>query len=589
MNLIRLARRHVPPDRAVDTLDVILEVLLYPDDTGEAGEVLARALEPGARDALVADLRRSTAMVPRSGPGSEMSARLRRCHDAWTAEADRQREPAGSVLIVQTILERDEEIQRVLARHDIDRRALLERLDHLGRRDFATSGVHADSWDDVAAVEIAREIVRPGRESPYHRYAALQSHAVNHALNLLCEHLHEYALVVCAGRRGTLVENIETVLADRYASHTPFLWGQTALNSFKSVRTLDVRELLGREEIDGEVDRVHVPAVRILRAALRQALAESAILLVDHLEVLMDGSPQPTSHTREAMRKQIANRGATCVLGIYHVRPAESNVDALGAAKLGQMNVKAALIAPYVLEETQELLTSFCYPRWQADGFTFTGDAFAGALDLAADFPLDDEPIALPGIALLLAERTIETAREGHDRQRATAKHALSVLERRRHQPRDKSREKSPGRHKNGQEGSGVQVTPVANTAAGNRATEVRMRAAYDDIKRLIATLDGRAPQRQGGWWFVSGLFAAEPSPDPSEGKHTNGKHANGRSMIELTGAHLKAQLLCDYDESVSGAALGVAGAGTTDSPKGHPPEFGLGRRPSDGRRAATA
>lgn len=280
----------------------------------------------------------------------------------------------------------------------------------------ATVGQQGGAGDDEAIrAEIAR-LVRFVEPSRGRSYAKLHAFDVNVFLDLLAESRQYGRVPVIAGRAGTHASNLPQLIADRIAQSCVFEGKQAVLNIYRGLFKLDVAELCDLAAMPGKPD-----PQKVLGAVLREFAGSCWLLLVDHVEVLYNGSK-----LSDGLRDLLFGRFDAPVFGRFHL--AGDEAFAALAARFGP-KVALAVTPPTRADETSELIWRYFLPQWEMDGFTFTRDAFGGLLALEPGIVTGGYRTALPYLAIEIAEDAVQTVRDGDTSIRTAARRAISAIE----------------------------------------------------------------------------------------------------------------------------------------------------------------
>jgi hypothetical protein len=225
-------------------------------------------------------------------------------------------------------------------------------------------------------------------------------------------------IAVMIGMRGTVIERIEWVLADYLigAGWKPQPRYRTVLHlSLDSVRWL--ADVYGTVRIARDV----------LQATLERATAESAILVLDHLEVLDEDQPVANS-----MKAALTNPSGALVLALYweneHGGARRSGILSLANAR---WQIPAE---PYPPERTHGTIFDHIARYWQDNyRYAFEGDAFDSVINLEPLVWVGANPprrMTLPYLPIFMGTDAIETAMQGGAAVESLARRALAALAR---------------------------------------------------------------------------------------------------------------------------------------------------------------
>lgn len=268
--------------------------------------------------------------------------------------------------------------------------------------------------DEAVRTEIQR-LIRHIEPSHGYSYAKVHALDVTVFLDLLAESLHHGPVPVVAGRAGSHASKLPQVLADRMAQSFRFEGKQGPLNSCSWLYAIDVAELRDLASISGKPE-----PQKVLDEILRAFTASSSLLMVDHVEVLFGGSK-----VEESLRALFIDRGDVPVFGRYHLSASDSTADL--AARVGS---KVAIVSTRAATavETRELIARFFVPQWELDGFSFTKNAFEGLFALEPGLWMGTEQIALPYLAVDIAQDAIQGVRDGDVSVLTAARRAIAAI-----------------------------------------------------------------------------------------------------------------------------------------------------------------
>ena len=241
----------------------------------------------------------------------------------------------------------------------------------------------------------------------------------------------EARLLVLLGMLGTPLERIDQVLADYlegdHSSHT-------FLKDFHAVLKINldsVRQLA--DQHGSEHSR------SVLNAAFDLADDMKAILLLDHIEVLLDPAYLPLNGVVETdLRGVLTQPRNAAVIALYWQSGSNSVADSVSevsermkAIRREMRNAFPIEVKPYKPAQARSTIIDHFFPYWkvEAGGYTFTDNAFEVVFALRDWIRRGGEPIALPYSAIFVGTNTIETARSGSSDISSRAKRALETLE----------------------------------------------------------------------------------------------------------------------------------------------------------------
>jgi hypothetical protein len=568
MDILQRAKDLVQNNHLLSTQHVMLEALERPILVGMEWQLVLQELG----DANIATWKATTRSFvaqensrpapPRSSDSSGMTEQLLACQQAWNLGRDTATPPKDT-FVVLTIIARDEQTWAAMQGAALPAPPVVEQ--RLRTLLSSTTPPTTDSGlsEDTQAHRIADILVRTVTPSRDRRYTQFNSPQLSNTLRRISALTQTQLVPFCVGPYGSLIDILETTLADHYvAPKIPFAGDTAALNAFERVCKLDLASLRLQSRT---VENLRLD--RVLEKAKEKAQRENAILLIDHIELLgqpggaasptsppmaqvqapqqtqaapanatapiqaspattqaptglvpaaqpappatSGGSPQVGGQQHDAqsasarLRDHIANRGECFIVGLYHMARGENLQLAIRAATLGDPNIMQALPLSALSEgETIRLLESVYFRRWSASNFTFTARSFEGVFRLKDGIVIDDKPCALPLAAIWLAEGFIKTI--GASALLDTVKRAIEatkwLLE---------------------------QDAAEANLPA-NTAHKKNLQEALKELYALNDRLEGR-----GKSFFGFGQQQESDTPP-----------------MTVQPVHLLAQLLCDFNES---------------------------------------
>jgi hypothetical protein len=570
VEILQRAKALIQNHQLLSTQHVMLEALERPNLVGmewqlvlqELGDAHITAWKTTTRGFVAQE--NSKQEPSRRADSSGMTEQLLACQQAWNIGRDTSAPPKDT-LVVLTIIARDQQTWAAIQGAGLPLPTVIEqRLRALLSSNTAPPAPDNTFREDTQAHRIVNFLVRPVSPSNDRRYAQFRSPQMNHTLRRISELTQTQLVPVCVGLYGSLIDVLETILADHYvAPRIPFAGDQSALNAFDKVYKLDLASL----RLQSRTDQT-VRLDRVLEKAKEKAQQDNALLLIDHIELLGQTEARANQSVASAMQPQlglqplaapasamhgqasqalpagpsgpammpatthplapvvspgvsqpglsssdeqsatarlrdhIANRGECFVLGLYRMKRGEDPHGAARAATLGDANIMQALpLSALTQEETLRLLDSMYFRRWGAVNFTFTARSFDAVFRLKDGLVIDDKPYALPLAAVRLGEGFIKTI--GDNALLDTVKRAIEETKRLIDQDVESRRQENAGHRKS-------------------------LQAALKELGSLNDRLEGK--QRP---LFVIG-----------------GQQERDTPQMEVQPVHLLAQLLCDFNES---------------------------------------
>lgn len=373
---------------------------------------LLAAFEPGVVESSVSEIlkkhleRRQTSLIrfaegelqenPAPAAAQETTDRLTRCIAAWRHAAIEQNKPLTDGLLLWAIFQ-DERITELLTHgFNVDLKALTNALYDLDRGD-----------PDIPP---PLEQVQTG-SSYMNRDIFLRD--TENILNALGESAAatDHPPVILYGHVGSPIDKVVEVLAYRLASREPFIDIRAPLRAYRMVLNLNMVHIKGDPKAPEVVEHAREVCQKL-----------GAILLFDHIEAL-----QGKGKAIENLRHQFVNQRGCLIFGRY-VYSGERPKD----VSLGIPTAKLIHTESYQSskpEDTRAFLTDCCLPRWNAEGYAFTNDAFDSLICLEPGAWVDNKRMALPYLAVHLGDHTIQAASQKKEHIIQTAREALAELD----------------------------------------------------------------------------------------------------------------------------------------------------------------
>jgi hypothetical protein len=513
MEILQRAKALVQNNHLLSTQHVMLEALERPNLVGMEWQLVLQELGDANIAAWKATTRGFVAQEnskpepPRSAESSGMTEQLLACQQAWNMGRDTSAPPKDT-LVVLTIIARDQQTWAAIQGAGLPLPTVIEqRLRALLSSNTTPPPPDNTFREDTQAHRIVNFLVRPVNPSNDRHYAQFHAPQMNNTLRRISELTQTQLVPVCIGPYGSLIDILETILADHYVTpKIPFAGDQSALNAFDKVYKLDLASL----RLQSRTDQ-NVRLDRVLEKAKEKAQQENALLLIDHIELLgqtgttanygassamrPQGALQPQAVPTSAipgqapqsapagsamvpvtpyplapaispsssqpglpsndeqsatsrLRDHIANRGECFIIGLYRMTREEDPQAAARTATLGDANIMQALPLSALTEnETLRLLDSMYFRRWGSMNFTFTARSFEAVFRLKEGIVIDDKPWELPLAAVRLGEGFIKTI--GDNALLDTVKRAIEETKRLIEKDAESSSKENAGYKKN--------------------------------------------------------------------------------------------------------------------------------------------
>lgn len=357
-------------------------------------------------------------------PLDGISAPLRRCMGIWRqVMATRDIRPTDA-LVLWAILSDDNTVSRLMGALQVDLPLMLRQLEALFQSDalpdveeermaprIAPTGLDEEEIEEYEEASEQTHIVKP---SPDSREVGKHAVLMSNVLNVLGS-LRPPDIAVLVGRNGTPLDDVKYVLADRLAGNEAFTGQRERLSHYRAVHRLNVASVLGLADIPDEPEPQGV-----LEMAMAQAVEDQAVLVLENLEALgQEGEAEA------AMLGQLSLPGDALILGIYELAD-RGEVGVEQALKM--KNIRQISSREYSAEQTKSLIFEYYAPEWEADGYTFTPDAFDSVIALEPGAWIEARRKTLPYLAVGLGNDAIQTLRDGAPLIKEMAQMALDAL-----------------------------------------------------------------------------------------------------------------------------------------------------------------
>ncbi len=396
-------------EQPLDTLHILLAAIEPGTTETTISDILASYFEP-LRKRLSKFIKDELQESPAPASTAEITDRLTRCTGAWIQAADERNVQLTDAFLLWAILLKDSRTNQLLTyAFNIDvttlatgleeRFTLIQQgpVEHIALNGAASKKVHVPSMQVVSgSPPIDREMF---------------SKDADDLLNALGESTKPWdrKFVILCGHNGSPVDTLIEVLALRLASNEPLIGSRAPLKKYKVLQRLDMEAIKGRGD-----------AADLLERAKQVCLeaGKEAILLVDHIEAL-----QGRGVIKERLKAQLLDQGEGIIFGRYVYVGERPDVS------LGLSSADIVDTEPLKGAQTKAFLKKYCFPQWNADGYTFTPDAFDSILALEPGAEIDEKRMTLPYLAVKLGNDTIQTAIFGEQLILETAYGALEALE----------------------------------------------------------------------------------------------------------------------------------------------------------------
>jgi hypothetical protein len=348
-----------------------------------------------------------------------VTARLRQCALRWNDEALHRSVRLNDALMLWAITCTDDLIGQILHALRVDRdvlaRQLEGRFEYIERVSTDMPVPFALNEHQATAYNEATNFIRIVRPSTGSHFAQMHAVLMSNVFNVVgkCDLAH---FAVLGGRNGSPIESVAQVIADRLATGERFSEARHRLQGKHGVFLLNLVGVSGLAQVDSPASPHEV-----LRMAMLRAREENALLVIDDMQILKHHGP-----IEESLLAELANPGETLILGLYKmVERGEHGIE----AALKRPNIDSIIAHEYGAELTKETIQEFYLPLWELRaGYTFTPDAFDGAIALEPGAWINQRRKTLPYLAIGLGDDTIETARGGAALIKSTAVMALDAL-----------------------------------------------------------------------------------------------------------------------------------------------------------------
>jgi hypothetical protein len=173
---------------------------------------------------------------PRSSESSGMTEQLLAFQQAWNMGRDTSA-PLEDTLVVPTIIARDQQTWAAIQGAGLPMPTVIEQRLRALLSSSTTPPAPDDTFrEDTQAHRSLNFLVRPVSPSNDRHYAQFHALQMNNTLRRISELPQAQLVPVCIGPYGSLIDILETILADHYvAPKIPFAGDQSALNAFDKV------------------------------------------------------------------------------------------------------------------------------------------------------------------------------------------------------------------------------------------------------------------------------------------------------------------------------------------------------------------
>lgn len=409
----------------LDTLHILLAAIEATDPDLLSSQVLATHVDERHQARLIRVIKDDLAEVEAEAVLDGLTSRLNVCKAIWTQKANEGSLLITDTLILWAILSKDPRTSEIMDFCKLDAAPTIAKLEGLFEKDMPPSPPPTTipppaskprplrpAPDPKVKAMSFTEVIQPVSLFPDSVKITKEMHSVP-AMGAFLLALGKSArspkreIVIIAGHNGSATKEMPQVLAYRLNSEEHFQGWREPLNHYKLVHKVDM-EALRREAEPG----------KILAAAKAYALEKRAILMLDNIDAVK-------GHTAidEKIKKELVDRGEGLIFGRweYYGRPHDDFT-------LGLKNVTEVKVEPYHTEATKAFLSRYCYPAWNAAGYTFAENAFESVMKLEPGAFIDNERMTLPYLAVTLGEGAFQTLLEGEESIKGTARCALEAF-----------------------------------------------------------------------------------------------------------------------------------------------------------------
>jgi hypothetical protein len=456
--LVVRARSLVAGGQAFDTVHILLAALQFPQDAGQARDVLMR-MDPAFKQRLLTAV--TTYLEFSAEPATLREARtdrLRMCMDRWQQFSAGS--PPTNALVLWVILSYDPVIARLVESAGVNARDVAAPFDGIRLQPdppaylaapaypppsgystnppalgqpFAQSfpyGVPLADNEDTRALAAARQLLQEVTPAP--QSARRDWHPVDtqHFLKDLCAPPDMRRVPILVGHSTPPLSDMGGVLADRLAAQVDRTGDAALLLRYRTVQYLSMQALLLLPATAGQPD-----PRRVLDQAKQWVSSLAAVLMVDHVELLRPNAPlrPPLQRLDEQLRTQLVTQlvtsGSALVFGVYHVA---NGTDIATGTREARQAFPDALVIPmtaYGPQNTKEFIRRAYLADWERQyTCTFADNAFDHVIGLAAGIWIDAEQLPLPGSVIEVAKDTLDMVARGDETIVQNALRALDAI-----------------------------------------------------------------------------------------------------------------------------------------------------------------
>jgi len=224
MEILQRARGLVQNNHLLSTQHVMLEALERPDQVGMEWHLVVQELGDANIVAWKATTRsfvaqeNSALASPRPTDSSGMTEQLLACQQAWNLGRDITTPPKDT-LVVLTIIARDQQTWSAMQGAGLPNPTVVEqRLRALLSASMPSVTPNDTFREDTQAHRIVNFLVREVSSSSDRHYAQFRSPQMNNTIRRISELTRTQLVPVCIGPYGSLIDILETILADHYAA-----------------------------------------------------------------------------------------------------------------------------------------------------------------------------------------------------------------------------------------------------------------------------------------------------------------------------------------------------------------------------------
>lgn len=422
--LLALASALRQQDQPLDTLHILAAALKSQDAETPGCKALQTCIDKGKQENWMERIQlelRQGILGQALPEGMTMS--LHRYLEQCEQKARKDRLFLTDALILWILLSKDDLIRDMLSRCRIEPDVLLKGLEDafkqsapvppplpLPQRGTQVQPLPPPPSPDAQALAKATALTRLLRYDASALDADMHNIPMSYFLDALGASATsmESEIIILTGHHGSPIEELSQLLAYRLAAKEPFVGVRKPLSEYSTVRRLNIEALLRL------VDEPEEPLPhKVLEKAKQYALEQKAVLLLDNIHLLKGQGKNEMS-----VKAALADRGDGLIFGlyIYHgATPSERDL------RLGMENTLLVPVAPYDEEDTKKFLQKYHFPRWEANGYIFTEDAFDSIIKLEPGAWIREKRKTLPYLASGLGEDTFQIALRGEREIKETA------------------------------------------------------------------------------------------------------------------------------------------------------------------------